>query len=69
MESQPSGLETMSSGSVPFVFEALLSEPVFLARFLAVPWAELVRRLTPEEGEADLPLVASDMIIVLDGDI
>jgi hypothetical protein len=36
MESQPSGLETMSSGSVPFVFEALLSEPVFLARFLAV---------------------------------
>ena len=64
MESQPSGFETVSSGSAPFVLEPLFSVPAFLARFLAVPWPELVLRFTPEDGEADLPLVASDMIIV-----
>ena len=36
MESQPSGFETVSSGSAPFVLEAFVSE-LALARFLAVP--------------------------------
>ena len=63
--SQPSGLETVSSGVEPFVFEALVLELVpFLARFFAVAWDELALRLTPAAGEADLPLVAGDINVV-----
>jgi hypothetical protein len=63
--SQPSGLETGSSGAKPFVFEALLLGLVpFLARFCVAAWDELALRLTPAVGEADLPLVAGDMYVV-----
>ena len=63
--SQPSGLERASSEAKPFVFEALLLELVpFLGRFFAAAWDELVLRLTPAVGEADLPLVAGDIDVV-----
>jgi hypothetical protein len=63
MLSQPSGLETASSGVNPLVLESLLLEEVpCFARFLAEPAAESALRLTPEDGEADLPLVAGDIL-------
>lgn len=63
MLSQPSGLDTASSGAKPFVLEPLLlgSVPRF-ARFLAEPAADSALRLTPEVGEADLLLVAADIL-------
>ena len=60
--SQPSGFDTISSAVEPFSLDGLvLVLAPFLARFLADPEAADARRLTPEAGELDLPLVAGDI--------
>jgi hypothetical protein len=63
MLSQPSGLDTTSSGAKPLVLEPWVLEAVpRFARFWAEPSAESALRLTPEDGEVDLPLVAGDIL-------
>lgn len=61
IESQPSGLDLISSGASPLALDILLfmTDPC-LARFLDEDAVEGALRLTPEVG-VDLPLVAGDI--------